>query len=981
MNAIGFSAPLQRFAWKEYRTLRGFWLAVLGLGLLLDWLVGVMLAGGTDFLLVRLYVALGAATLYAAGAASIMFSLEHEDQTYDFLRGLPATWQTAFAGKLLVVMLSSLGLAAALIGVAFMVGGAAKPNMGHYLQPPFSILGVAIFEAIAWGTLFSQLIKRPLAAAIATLTVGSLAVNLTVAFTGGGEMAGTDPSAYATAIPVRLATVVAVLGLSAIVGRKWLTDGSGAAIRSGWNWGGMWAIAKLATVRIGRILANPATRDAGGILANSATKRSASRATRHGMMGPLLWQAWRESWRRLWFPVACGLGWMGFGVILDAAGVGQWGHTSVVNWIAPLGVLIIPALYGALAFSTDQRHEQVRFLAEHAAAPRYVWLSRHIVWLGALVTLCILAFLIILQIGVAAEQSRASGLLLQQEIAGQHQSMYSVQVDILTALTELRSATALLAWGTLAAYGLGQVCSMLLRSEIMAGFTALLLAAVLGCWVATMYAWELSGVEFVLPLAAGTMSATWLRAPDWIVGRNSWRQWLKPIAVVAIALGFVGLMLPRERLKQIGGLRSPVETSGGAATPSVDALARDQERKTEAATTANMYLKAWTMYTAPLEKAPLARWATPEHIIMPPGDIDEGSIPKSERQAFEGARAEERQLLADQHAAALKLAMAATERPTCQVDFDLTPDEIVQSKLGGRFYSDRRFSTYANMEYLQRELMEWGPYREMEGHEVKGVDVPFDHLMAALRMSNHLMFGQPTVIVCEQFERQQEIFKEIIRWAQDNARTSEELASAIKQLEAFKVWPIPSDTFMVEQRHLRDVLTGKELPLVLTYRPIPAENYLAYLANRLPWERERALRANVLATNFDANSASSLVHHVMNAKAGERRRPDFPIESYAIRYPAAATSYLFAQEYRARVLTKELYWAFCDADVCRRAAMVEIAMMMYRGDHDEYPATLAELAPQYLEREPLDPYTMQSFEYLPRGLDRPLRRISNDRAP
>ncbi len=104
-------APVRRFAWKEYRTLRGFWLAVLVLGLLVDWLSGVLLSPGSNLALVWLCVALAAATLYAAGAAAILFSLEHEEGTYDFLCGMPTAWGPMFVGKLLVATLSAIGVA------------------------------------------------------------------------------------------------------------------------------------------------------------------------------------------------------------------------------------------------------------------------------------------------------------------------------------------------------------------------------------------------------------------------------------------------------------------------------------------------------------------------------------------------------------------------------------------------------------------------------------------------------------------------------------------------------------------------------------------------------------------------------------------------------------------------------------------------------------------------------------------------------
>jgi hypothetical protein len=92
--------------------------------------------------------------------------------------------------------------------------------------------------------------------------------------------------------------------------------------------------------------------------------------------------------------------------------------------------------------------------------------------------------------------------------------------------------------------------------------------------------------------------------------------------------------------------------------------------------------------------------------------------------------------------------------------------------------------------------------------------------------------------------------------------------------------------------------------------------------------------------------------------------------------PAATTSFLSSLEYEARTPVHELYRAYCDGEVCRRAAILQIALAMYHLELGGYPARLSELVPAYLDTLPLDPYAGQPFQYEATGLDLPLVRWS-----
>src|SRR5262245_37578792 len=116
-------AIVGRFVWKEYRVLRGLWLSVGVIGLLVDWAIKVFIPPPFDFATVFFDVAFAAAVLYAVGAAATTFSVEHEEETYGFLSGLPTAWLPVFLGKLAFAAVSAAALAGLLAIGGYVIAG------------------------------------------------------------------------------------------------------------------------------------------------------------------------------------------------------------------------------------------------------------------------------------------------------------------------------------------------------------------------------------------------------------------------------------------------------------------------------------------------------------------------------------------------------------------------------------------------------------------------------------------------------------------------------------------------------------------------------------------------------------------------------------------------------------------------------------------------------------------------------------------
>jgi ABC-type transport system involved in multi-copper enzyme maturation permease subunit len=963
----------RRFIWKEFRMLRGLWLALLVMGAMMQWTVQALAPYSLDHALMLFSVALGATVLYAVGAASTSFSVEHEDETYDFLAGLPATWLPLFTGKLAVVVASAVALAVCLSIAGWMLSGFETPA-GNGTALAIGFLGVAVLEAIAWGTVFSLWVQRPLIAAILTVVVGAVVVNVLVSLSSSYPVASTNPAAYLEAAPLRLVVTAVVLLAGGMIARRWLatdkadTAGRGATL-------GPWQ----------RIRFRMAAR-----LRPEA--RSTSQASRRMLLARLVWQTWREGRKLLLAPLGVALLLLlGMTAVATLATI-----LGSLPQFVPVGltctVFFVPALYGAMAFSADQRRGRYRFLAEHAARPRYVWLARHIVWLGTLAVVAAAIFLLVLALLSVAWRFNAANTL-------ENYLRWGVQAPemnyrVIEAIRIGTQGTTLAAIGMLAAYGIGQLSSMLVRSEILASFLAIVLSTFLSVWIALVFAWQLSGWLFVFPLAAGLMLATWLRAPDWIESRNSWRSWIKPALAVVAAVTFVAVALPSARLQQIRNRPVSITHLNSRPADADSTIPSSSEFDTpEARETADDYVKVATRLAAGPKENFLARWESPGREWTPGGFL-EGTIPADELDEFREAEKKQltlqRALIRESVATAIEI----SKRPECYFHLNVgwvAPNRRDRGSAGGMAID--QYVLYADLKSLQYHVL-FAPQIEQnlignaDEHEPAEENPHnlIERALAALRISAHLTAGQTSVVWSDQQREEQRILQTIAQWALDDGRTREELESALVQLtKHFRLWGSLQEALYADHRLITHVLTGMESSLAFLQQPDSLAVQLAATLNELPWERQRALEALAEITRQNVADADELEQYIGRSTPNElgntwlrrwlrqsaQNPADWPA-NWVLARPAVTTSFLASFEYAARTPVHELYRQYCDRGVCRQAALVQIALAMYRLDHGEYPARLSELVPAYLELLPMDPYAGQPFQYEATGLDLPL---------
>lgn len=971
-NRISSRAIFRRVLWKEYRVLRPLWVAVFVLTAVVQGLIAAFAPAGADLPQIMFAASLTGAVLFAVGASSILFAAEHEEETHAFLAILPTNWRPLFLGKVLIATILAIALGAALLpfGAAFVGWFDTGPKLppAHVMRQHLGLFGVAIFEALAWGTLFSLLSKRPLLAALLTIVCGATLVHGAVIAVNQSGMATSDLAAYSEAIPVRVAMIAGAAALAFLAARNWLVPHP-ACIAPSHSFARS-SLPKAPT---------PITELLGRLRADSHSNETFFRGR---MLTRLLWQTWRESWKLLLVPLLMAV----FLLLGVGAAIGFLFGTMPSAIFAGATLLFAPALYGSFAFYADQRKASYRFLAEHGARPRYVWFSRHAVWFGALLILLTAITAALSATGVAAYRQQ-----LEAAAGDGDWRWWRADTSMLEQWSALRIffGASIAAWGgAITAYSTGQFFSMSVRSEILAAFLALLVSPFVVAWVGLLFAWQLSAALFLLPIAAGFFLATWLLAPDWIAGRLTLRSWIGPTIAIAAPAIFIATALPPARLAQL-----PL-------TDMIDVYAERSELlppapTAEARKTAELYGEAAETYNAWLSSDLLDRWSKPEfmeplganglagvnHYAGPSGSvstlgIDPSRIPVGERDAFFAAMAELEEAKIDAKARAIALAVDASERPSCHFDFNwgnLPPSSSARvpvvrydSRLGT---IDPTFSAVLALVDVVAATGDTPAAR-------------IDHQLAALRMLSHLRENQPSAVAIKLFQHERDLLDQIAEWAAGPDISQEDRKTLLERLTSqFAVPHSPAQAFIADRELIRAAILGTAAPAAFTDEAdLPAQ--LAYLANEFPWERQRSLRAIDLLIARDIRRA----HECYLYLAGESPHPTGQTPLFELTSPeaiagridpfnpmtsAAATSYFAMMEYDARVAPNRFFRTLVDNEAARRAARLRIALAMYLADHGKYPAQLDDLVPDYFAELPLDPYNNRPFNYSPRGLDLP----------
>jgi hypothetical protein len=524
--------------WKEYRQMRGFWLAVLGLTVMLQVIVYVAAAGMEAGPLYGLAVCFS--VLYALGCGATTFAVEHENGTYEFLRSLPTRGLPTFFSKVAFTFISAPLLVVATLLSARIIS--RHHDLSELARPELAGGWIAgSLFLFLWATLFSLLMRHVVKAAL----LGGLAAVFSVPIAGWLVHLLADLPQDNNVVAGGVAVMLLVAGLDIWYGSRWFREAP------------TWSSDRGSRARREE-------------LAQPEVIGLESMPTTNSMFGHLAWLQWRQSRGMVLILTAMVVAPILFSPLLYfSVELNQWRWLK--EWVGALFILSVLAaaavvpLAGANVFAGDQRQCQFRFLTERGISARLVWWSRHPVWCVAVVVwIAVLLTLLLFLFGM---------------------SVFSQQLNSHSPFLAFPAATVLC---IALAYCIGQFCSIMFCSGILCSTFAIVGAILLACWAFTM---SMLGVPLfwsVLPIPVILLVATRVRTRGWMLESNTIATWLPVVLIVGVPGAAILSGTCLYRAYEIPRVE-----------PGFDVAAFTAPAPAEAQETARMYCRAYELLNLP----------------------------------------------------------------------------------------------------------------------------------------------------------------------------------------------------------------------------------------------------------------------------------------------------------------------------------------------------------------------------------------------
>jgi hypothetical protein len=486
-----------RFLWKEYRTQRSSWLALLiGAGLLQ--VLFLFFDDPTQRSLAVYPYAVGAVltACYAIACGAILFAGEREEETDRLLQVFPFPMWKLTAGKLLYAAISILLFAGLSLWGGYLVASIAGPQFTRFdwNSNVNNAAGLSLLNYFLSGILGFA------AAVLCSILTGRVMFALIGGATGMTLLTAISHN-YLPGIKnsMDLAVSVLLIGVSVLLVPGWLNNRlqfptwrrrKTPEDVSSSGWSACW-------LRCLQWLSQRAT----------PVRR---------MSGVLLWKELRSAvpvYAVLFLLTALGGLWPAMHCFLAWAGVGDRSEDLLSEQIlaalimaSSVLAMVMAAVASILSFSGDQTRLRMQFLADRGVAPIAIWGMKQIVWL--------LPILLSLTLSGTMLAS-----LLRESLAGDRQVESEVVARVVSDIVMMYSVVV---FGTLCTFALAQLLSMWIRRTI--------LAVCLGClsgyviWLGLYSQYEL-GIPFWM--TAGVFTGTCLAASlftleGWLKQTRTW---------------------------------------------------------------------------------------------------------------------------------------------------------------------------------------------------------------------------------------------------------------------------------------------------------------------------------------------------------------------------------------------------------------------------------------------------------------------------
>ncbi len=525
------AAPLSRMLWKEYRQQRTLWVAMLVVGMTLQLVARIVAAVfapdvmARDALLVLWGIPFYPTAFFLIGSTAMLFALEREERTSDWLLNLSAPpWPTLLAKYGFTVTATtglalSLWLWAAVLSVGLGLDfGSFKPNHVSLGWALMAMLGfVPLFGAgfLLWGTLGSLTSRRVVAAVpmgigwwIAIYLLPWVAVIYWRWSRYGVHVTGFQARWIESFHSVFVAVCfLSTLALNVYFGLRWCR---GQYLDASWldSLNERWS-PRLTWRRVG------ASRVPVGVESELSGWRTWQR---------LVWQErHRESLHIGLLVIVCAIG-----VLLALYSLGPGFEDGALTFIVVPFIAALPCAMGVIGFRFDAGGQQLRFLAHRGTSPSMIWLAKHVVWLPR-------AFWIPAVCWAATCLAEWVFIPWADTPLTSAYSDDGLRHPVVEHSYAGRGQFGEVVWFALMSYAAGQAAAMLLRRMVLAVGAGLIATIALVWWQAFVIEvplprwWAVGGITVWLVCLTGWYSRHWL------VERRNWSV-LKRLAV--------GLTLP-----------------------------------------------------------------------------------------------------------------------------------------------------------------------------------------------------------------------------------------------------------------------------------------------------------------------------------------------------------------------------------------------------------------------------------------------------
>lgn len=909
-------AILWRVIWKEYRLQRALWLVIAAAAFLLP--AVTLLVSPSSLQPFNLFgIAMVMPVIYALGSGAMLFAAERETETYEFQRSLPVTAGRLAAGKAIY----SLGSAVTMLVLAWLVGWALsgfqspKPAEQAWLWLSTTL---ALLEVFAWTVFFSLVLHRVLYAAIlgpaAAFFLGpTLAYLLSRLSPSLLRAIGDD---YFATVPFRVLFTVLVLGADVWLACRWFRDARSwhaAADREA-----------------------PTAARAGAEFATQAASRSSGRAFLY-----LLWHAWHQT-----------RGTMAM-ILIVAALLSAW--LTIAFTPAPIGpgsvdalarpwllLVLVATLAGSCLFWSDQSGESFRYFAERGVHPRRVWLSRQCLGVAA----------------VAAWAAVASVFLaVQTQIVGSHFHLdlieegwavppgYRISHEAVVLVSGVGGLSVL-------CYCVGQLWSLLMLRGVVALFLGLVSSYLLSMWAILMRVAEVPLWFSVLPIPLVLLWASWLRAPDWVLERTTWRARLRLLGSLLLPLLAVVLAVVGFRAWQIPVVNPQLPLAGFQAPPSREAVG-----------TALMY-----------GEAAAAMLAVDERPGADPGAATpKGTSPLAEDEAQAMGERSVAQPAGDgRQAAGVQQFLAASRRAEC---WFATGREANQQAAQGVPASHVQAAFLAT-----QRLPAMGDHLLAEAQRLqdKGrLDGAWELYAGLLRAAEQLNRRADYVQLSASQALEIKVLERLPQWAAAAQNTPDRVAAALQTLEALPGTQSP-DAIPPGLSSLMDQYIGARELLDFSARAWKSNSvarrelrYIRVAAALMPWEHGRVTRLLNAKADYEWRRLQWSWRVATDEPRGaahtgfhtHRSLPRFMRKPWDERLAGWVRTTPLPPLFNPEIVESNMLLA-----TQRRVAQLQMRLILHRWRHGALPQELQEVSRSGVDLTLVDPYTRQRFLYRPQGV-------------